>query len=502
VEHKAYVEICRRKAALDGIRDFIPFMASSGHPDYAHVPAKHHELLLDAFQRVVNGDIQKLMIFLPPGAAKSTYLRILCAWVIARNPRIQMLRIMATQHLAERQARMLRSAIQEEPFKLLSSATLLSDMQAAGAFGLDKGAVVVSSGAGASIQGLRSEFSILDDLVPSWEAAYSETWRASIMDWYWSEFITRRVPNAPIVWVNTRWHQLDPCGQVLNQENDWEVIRLPLLAEEGDPLGRARGDVLWPEWYTDQMVQEAQRNPEVFAGMYQQQPYMQTGDFFAPGDFEIVERPPENLGVYASIDLAMSEKQTADATAILIAGMAADGTMYILDCYKHRCSPEKTIERLQALHDEYRYRELLIEDSPAERVFKDLCHKLFRQQGRPLPMVSMPTRGRDKTARAQSARGLAKMSAIKLVRAAWNADFIRELSEFPAGRHDDLVDALSILAQRAAKMAPSMPTVPRKAAPPILGGIAQDETGKLFTTQTLDNLWEDNKPLRISPLRI
>ena len=496
-----FTEIRKRKAALKNIRDFIPYMAPSGHPDYINVPAKHHELLLDAFQRVMDGETQKLMVFLPPGAAKSTYLRILCAWAIARNPQIQMLRIMATQHLAERQARMLRSAIQEDQFRLLSGASILSDMQAAGAFGLDKGGVVVSSGAGTSIQGLRSQLSIYDDLVPSWEAAYSETWRNNIMDWMWSEANSRRVPNAPIIWVNTRWHQLDPCGQVLAQEDDWEVIRLPLLAEENDPLDRAPGELLWPEWYTPKMVEEAQRNPEVFAGMYQQTPYMQTGDFFAPSDFEIVEQVPDNLGIYASIDLAMSEKQSADATAILIAGMASDGTMYILDCHKNRCSPEKTIDRLQTLHDRHKYRELLIEDSPAERVFKDLCHKLFRQQGRPLPLVHMPTRGRDKTARAQSARGLAKMSAIKLLRADWNAEFVRELSEFPAGRHDDLVDALAILAQRAAKMAPSGAT-PETGPREIRSAFTPDASGKLHTTQTFDELFEDNRTRYTGILRI
>ena len=138
---------------------------------------------------------------------------------------------------------------------------------------------------------------------------------------------------------------------------------------------------------------------------------------------------------------------------------------------------------------------------PAEKVFRDLCHKLFRQQGRPLPLMPMPTRGRDKQTRAQSARGLAKMNAIKFVRGAWNAEIVRELTEFPASKHDDAVDALALLGQRAAKMAPGVHTMPEKTKP-FEGAFQQTDNG-LFTTSTLDDLWRENAPSgRAAILRI
>lgn len=56
--------------------------------------------------------------------------------------------------------------------------------------------------------------------------------------------------------------------------------------------------------------------------------------------------------------------------------------------------------------------ELLIEESPAEKVFRDLCHKMFREQGRVLPLMLMSTRGRDKSARLQALRGMEKMGSL------------------------------------------------------------------------------------------
>src|SRR6185312_57074 len=51
------------------------------------VPAAHHRLLLSHLEAVERGDIQRLMIFMPPGSAKSTYASVLFPqWFLGRNP--------------------------------------------------------------------------------------------------------------------------------------------------------------------------------------------------------------------------------------------------------------------------------------------------------------------------------------------------------------------------------------------------------------------------------
>ena len=50
-------------------------------------PAFHHRLLISKLEAVARGEIRRLMIFMPPGAAKSTYASVLFpAWYFAQRP--------------------------------------------------------------------------------------------------------------------------------------------------------------------------------------------------------------------------------------------------------------------------------------------------------------------------------------------------------------------------------------------------------------------------------
>ncbi|MFC1579024.1 phage terminase large subunit [Pseudomonadota bacterium] len=467
-------------------------MAPSGHADYAFPHAAHHKVMAQAIESVLFGKRKRVMILCPPGAAKSTLVKQGAMLFWANNPESHVLRVSATTSLSERFARQCRSALMEPHYRRLTGLTIDPLQQSVGSFANSRGGTMTSAGMGSSIVGLRADLAVIDDPVPSWEAAHSESQREAQIDWYWSEYRSRQKPDCGEILVMTRWHYLDLAGHILQTEpEEWDIIRIPLLCDDpaNDPLGREMDELLWPEWYTQKMVKEAQRDPEIWSGLWQESPMRSEGDFLNPDDLPIVDQIPDGLGIYASLDLALTEKQSADATVIIVAGMAPDGTLYILDMVSSRCSPEQTIENLQELHEKYQFREVLIEDSPAEKVFRDLCHKIFRQQHRALPLVPMPTRGRDKMARAQPVRGLAKMGAVKLKRGVWNANLLREVTEFPYCRHDDVVDALALLGRRAAKMGPSTHDTYEQGE---IKYSLQLVDGKLRTTATLGELFEDH----------
>lgn len=491
----------RAYESLSGLRDY---MEPSGHPDFLYPYAKHHKLMADAFERVLRGELKRLYIALPPGSAKSTLLRQFKVAFALRNPGVPILRTSATQVLAERQARILRSAFQEPLFMELSGTSLLSDHQGAASFGLDSGTTVTSAGIGSSIVGLRAGLGVIDDPVAGFEEARSETARQKAYDWYVAEFVSRLLPGAPLVMVATRWHRFDLPGMILDADGErWEVIRIPLECEdENDPLGRDIGEMMWPEWFREDMFIEAKRDPETWAGLYQQRPFVDKGDFLSADDIEIVDQIPENLGIYASMDLALSEKQSADATVITIAGVCNEGYLWILYVHQERVSPEKSLGNVVELYDRHKFREILIEDSPAEKVFMDLAHKYLRSKGKPVPFHPMPTRGKDKVARAQAFRGLAKMGAVKMLRGPWNNAVLREVTEFPSPKeHDDIIDTLALLARRAAKMSGSMPVATQEKQVTIEGNL-QIVEGRAHTRSTLNDLWADNKPTRRRTIRI
>jgi predicted phage terminase large subunit-like protein len=494
-------ELQRRQKALSSLADFRSFMEPSGHVDFQFSHEEHHRIMAHAFEMVMNGSIKRLIIMLPPASAKSTLLIQFCLWWLSKNPHDHILRVSATQTLSERFARRLRSATQEKEFKLLTGAELSSTEQSVSSFATTKGGAITSAGVGSSIIGLRSSINIVDDYISSWEQAHSQSQREQMLNWFHSELRSRLVPNAPEIIVSTRWHHSDLIGELLRSEeaDTWHVIRIPMECDdpENDPLNRNLGERLWPEWFTDQMVEEAKRDPERFSGMFQQKPLNTEGDFLRLDDFEIVDEIP-HLQLYAALDLALTERQNADATVIGIGGIGENGDLYLVDMIVDRVSPEKTLERISNLHDQYHFAEVMVEDSPAEKVFRDLAHKFFRQQGKPIPLMPMPTRGRDKMARAQAFRGLAKMGSVKLLRGSWNAEFIREVSEFPFGKHDDQVDVAALFGQRAAKMVHTAAPKSYK-APEIQTALIENDAG-LHTRATMDDMWADHE--RIDDLKV
>ncbi len=75
-------------------------------------------------------------------------------------------------------------------------------------------------------------------------------------EWYTGDFVPRLKPNARRVIITTRFNEFDQLGRVFERDAalgiKWRIIRLPMIAEDDDPLGRRRGERLWPEWFTEE----------------------------------------------------------------------------------------------------------------------------------------------------------------------------------------------------------------------------------------------------------
>ena len=86
---------------------------------------------------------------------------------------------------------------------------------------------------------------ILDDLQNS---ALSSTERESLWQWYREVLMPRLEPNGSIAYIQQRWGEDDIPGRIVDspEGKDWRVLRLPAIAEAGDPLGRKPGESLWP----------------------------------------------------------------------------------------------------------------------------------------------------------------------------------------------------------------------------------------------------------------
>ena len=186
--------------------------------------------------------------------------------------------------------------------------------RSAGLWLTTQGGQFFAAGVGGAIAGWRADLGIIDDPIRSREDAESKTVQTRNWNWYKYDFIPRLKPKARRVLIQTRWSEGDLAGMILDDEGeDWRVIDLKMEAEDAnDPLGRKPGERLWPDWFTQKMVDEAKRDPRVWAALYQQRPAPETGDFFRRAWLHPVpkrEQPPlKEMRIYGAIDYATSDQ--------------------------------------------------------------------------------------------------------------------------------------------------------------------------------------------------
>lgn len=296
--------------------------------DYGFKPARHHKLIISALEKVISGKIDRLMIFAPPGSAKSTYTsELLPPFWFKKFPRSSVIGCSHTGELAERFGRKVRN-------KILLKAPILGysldeSNRAASRWETTNGGEYFAAGVGGAITGRRADLAIIDDPVKSREDAESETVRTKTYEWYKSDLVTRLKPDARIILIQTRWHLDDLGGMLLHEMekggDQWTVICLPAFANANDPLDppRAVGEVLWPDWEDKEAIERKRTilGLRDFESLYQQNPQPPGGTFFLEKDLLVdghpVEYPQWCDCVFATIDTGIKADAKHDATAVI-----------------------------------------------------------------------------------------------------------------------------------------------------------------------------------------
>ncbi len=261
-------------------------------------------------EAVERGDTPRLMVLMPPGSAKSTYTSILFPpWFMGRNEGMSVLGVSNTTDLAERFSRRVRNIVGTRQFSNIFPGNGLSaDSAAAGNWETLKGGEFFAAGMGSAIAGRRADLGLIDDPIKTRQEADSDRVRQTQWDWYVNDFLTRLKPSARQIVIQTRWHEDDLGGRILEREaNRWRVIKIPMLAVNDDPLGRQPGERLWPEWFTEEMITTARMDTRAWNALYQQEPVPDEGDYFKKDNFSEYDEAPANLHIYAASDYAVTD---------------------------------------------------------------------------------------------------------------------------------------------------------------------------------------------------
>jgi hypothetical protein len=239
--------------------------------------ARHLVEVRKNLQLVTDGDINRLMLFMPPRHGKSEMLTVrYSAWTLEQDPTRRVIIGAYNQTLANKFSRKVRK-IAWDRVAISKERTAVDDWETVAGGGLR------AVGVGAGVTGMGGNLIIIDDPVKNREEAASPTYRDKVWDWFTDDLYTRQEPGAALVLIMTRWHEDDLAGRILNSEDadSWTVVKLPALAMADDPLGRQVGEPLWPGRYDAKALANFKSVlGRSFHALYQQEPQEQEGDFF------------------------------------------------------------------------------------------------------------------------------------------------------------------------------------------------------------------------------
>lgn len=446
-----------------------------------YIPARHHRLLIDKLEALSRGEIIRLAVFMPPGSAKSTYASVLFPpFAMANHPKAQFLAASHTSELAERWGRRVRNLIAEKAEIL--GITPDDNNQAAGRWAIREGGEYLAAGARIGIAGFRALFGVIDDPLRSREDADSETVRDRLWEWYLYDFRPRLIPGARQLLIQTRWHEDDLAGRVLNHQQ-WEVISLPAEAKANDQLGRAPGEFLWDDddyGYGEQLRELKDTTPpRVWSALYQQAPAPEEGDFFKQDWFHPLDIQPTHklMRTYGGSDYAVTA-DGGDYAVHIVVGVDHLSNLYLLDIWRGQKSADIWIEAFCDLVAKYKPMSWAEETGQIKSAVGPFLIKRMMQRRVYVNREQFPTRG-DKAVRARSIQGRLALDGISYAKnAPWAADFFAEVLNFPASKYDDQVDALGLVGQLLDKMVKGRSIAASKRALPEDGYRAHDSKPK------------------------
>jgi predicted phage terminase large subunit-like protein len=415
----------------------FPHYLTTIDPDWQwDIPHLHY--IQQRLGQVTTGDIDRLMIFLPPRHGKSEMTTVrYAAWWLERDPSQRVIIGSYSQTLANKFSRKVRKIADGRGVPIDFARRAVDDWETL------KGGGLRAAGVGAGVTGMGGNLIIIDDPIKNREEANSLTYRDKVWTWYTDDLYTRLEPGGRIILIVTRWHEDDLPGRILASEDgpNWTVIKIPAIAEDNDPLGRERGAALWPERYDLDALDSVQVaiGSRAFASLYQQRPVEQEGGMFKRSWFQFIDADnlPKMDATIRAWDKAASAGR-GDYSAAVKMGRGVDGNYYVLDVKRGQWSTNERDKVMLQTAKEDGPAVLIEEEEEPGSSGKDVTTYHARM------MAGYSFRGQRATGSKETRAGpfAAQVEAgnVYLVRAPWNNAYIDELCMFPNGANDDQVD--------------------------------------------------------------
>lgn len=431
-----------RELARRSVMDYTKLMM----PNYREAP--HNRLIADTLTRVANGELKRVMIFAPPRHGKS-YLtsEAFPAYYLGRFPDRYIIHTTYADELAldfgGKVKNQLRDPLHKEIFPACS---IKGQSQSQAKITTSAKGAYFAVGVGGAITGRGAHLLLIDDPIKGRAEADSETIRRKLKDWYQSVAYTRLMPDGAVVIIQTRWHYDDLAGYLLDKADgdkkadQWTVIDLKAIAEEGDILGRRPGEALWPSDYPAERLESIKNTlgTREFSSLYQQRPMSDESAIIRLEWFNRYDNlPTDSYMKVHSWDTGIKEDEVNDPTCMQSWHLSPRG-YYLANAFNRRLQFPDLLRAVINAYNEERPDAVLIEDKGSGQQLLQTLRTTTR-----IPVIGIQANF-SKVFRAQAVSATIESGCVFLPKSSgWLYDFETQVSQFPAGAHDDMVDSMT-----------------------------------------------------------
>lgn len=453
------------KASLEGLPAPLTYMQFVERVNPRFRWNEHNVRVAGVLQRVADGELKRVMIFEPPRHGKSEQVtRLFPAYYLYRHGERWVAVAAFSQGLANGFSRAARGYYHRQMDEADDVAATVQQWETG------HGGGMWAAGLGGEATGKGFHLGIVDDPVKDEVQASSETTQQRHQDWWDSVWTTRMEPDAALLITLTRWNERDLAGWLLEREADepeaWHIVHLPAIAEafppianDGSPLypdtctlepdWRCEGEPLAPARYPLAVLEKKRRGMVAYFwnALYQQRPAPRAGNLFQREWFPIVSSIRGRVVARARWwDFGATEGAGDATSGGLVAKVVRDGVeRYViehLNAFRHSPGKRDTKIKAQTRADmDLVPRPIIYGEQEPGASGKGAAIQ-FRQNLAGAP-VATETSDSGKIVAFLAFASVAELGLVEILDSNEHiAAFLKEATDAPFGRHDDILESV------------------------------------------------------------
>lgn len=258
------------------------------------------------------------------------------------------------------------------------------------------------------------------------------------------------VGTGDVLVVGTRWYDQDLIRWIIDNEPQYKVISRA-CREDAEGRPSPKGAIVYPERFNEKVLLELERSmgPYLYNCLYMNTPVRSEDMLFKPDWIQYYESAPNPAyaDTFTTLDVAtdptLAKGKDLDYSVVMTCAKEMNtGYIFVLEYTRLRGNPGEVASELLRHVVTYRPSVVGYEDVAYQRSIEYWLRELMRQQNIFFLLEPIPHASKGKAPRIPGLQPLFAARAVFL--RSHMKELESELLSYPLGRHDDIIDALSM----------------------------------------------------------